>query len=91
MKTETQTPTTETIDQYCRAIHMMLKNREIHPRGSFDKAGRWYALNNCLLNVRSPSREYPYSQMQACRTLKYVRAVAKEFDCQSFNDILSNI
>ena len=50
-----------------------LKNREIHPEGTFDKGGRWYPdmkLECC--NVRSPSRAYPYSLMLHCRSWEHV-------------------
>lgn len=69
----------------------MLKNREVHPSGTFDTGGRFYATNSNLINVRAPSRAYPYSQMVACRTLKYVKAVAEHFDCKTKGDILSHI
>lgn len=69
----------------------MLKNREIHPSGNFDKQGRFYAENADLIDVRTPSRDYPYSQMTACRTLKYVKKVAEKFNCSNINDLIHNI
>lgn len=53
-----------------------LSNREIHPEGEFDKAGRWYPSDyercDCCDSIRAPSRAYPYSYMVHCRTLKHV-------------------
>ncbi len=72
-------------------VYAMLKNREVHPSGSFDKAGRFYAEHGELISVRSPSRAYPYSQMQACRTLKYVKAIVEHFGCTSKEEILKLI
>ena len=74
-----------------KEVAMMLKNREIHPSGKFDNGGRFYATNADLINVRSPSRAYPYSQMQACRTLKYVKAVVEHFNCETKEDVLKHI
>lgn len=48
-----------------------LQNREIHPEGTFDKAGRFY-LSNCPGWIREPSRAHPFSQMAHGRTLEYV-------------------
>jgi hypothetical protein len=69
-----------------------LKNRTIHPKGSFDKAGRFYldTTYSCC-SVRRPSRSYPYSQMVHGRTAEHVshetgidasliRKIAKEIE-----------
>ena len=74
-----------------KEVAMMLKNREIHPSGRFDNGGRFYAANADLINVRTPSRAYPYSQMQACRTLKYVKAVVEHFNCETKEDVLKHV
>ena len=68
-------------------VYKALKDRVIHPAGDFDKAGRWYAEHSELISVRSPSRSWPYSQMMACRTLKYVNAVADKFECKSKTEL----
>ena len=70
-----------------KTIYQELKSREIHPSGSFDSAGRWYAEHSEFINVREPSRAFPYSQMTACRTLKYVKAVCAEFDCKTEDEL----
>ena len=50
-----------------------LKNRSIHPEGSFDKGGRFYLdTKYSCCNVRSPSRAHPYSQMVHGRTAEHV-------------------
>ena len=59
-----------------QSVYLQLKERKIHPSGSFDKAGRWFAdRQEAVAHIRSPSRAYPYSEMVACRTKKYVRFV----------------
>lgn len=54
-------------------VYLMLKNREIHPSGAFDKQGRFYATNSDLLNVRTPSAAYPYSQMTVLELLNMLK------------------
>ena len=68
-------------------VYTLLKNREIHPTGTFDNAGRFYAKHEHLINVRTPSRAWPHSHMLACRTLKYVKAVAEEFKCETEEEL----
>jgi|APSaa5957512535_1039671.scaffolds.fasta_scaffold34737_6 hypothetical protein len=70
-----------------REVYEDLKYRNINPSGSFDNGGRWYASNTELINVRSPSRAWPYSEMTACRTLKYVTAVSNKFNCQDADEL----
>ncbi len=72
---------------FIKQVYEMLKNREIHPSGEFDKGGRFYAKNEDLINVRTPSRNWPFSHMTACRTLKYVKAVAEKFNCQNIDEL----
>lgn len=74
-----------------KEVYAMLKERKIHPSGEFDKAGRFYAEHSDLINVRAPSRDYPYSQMHACRSLKYVKAVAEKFKCATKEDLISRV
>lgn len=50
------------------------KRRLEHPKGSFDNAQRWYPDDSECFNttaIRSPSRQYPYSYLVACRTAKH--------------------
>ena len=70
-----------------RKVYEELKNRVIHPSGEFDKTGRFYAENSDIINVRQPSRAYPYSQMKACRTLTYVKKVAEKYNVQTIEDL----
>ena len=72
-------------------VYSALKNREIHPSGKFDSAGRWYAKHDDLINVRWPSRAFPYSQMTACRTKKYVKKVAEKFGCMTVADLRAHV
>lgn len=72
-------------------VYNKLKNREINPSGKFDNAGRWYAHNVDLINVREPSRSWPYSQMTACRTKKYVKAVCEKFECADLDSLLKMV
>lgn len=68
-------------------VYELLKSREINPSGTFGKQGRWYAHRPHLINVRRPSASYPYSEMTACRTLKYVNAVLDE----NFKQIINSM
>jgi len=71
------------MNDYIQTVYEELKSRKIHPSGNFDAAGRWYTIYPHLIDVRMPSAKYPLSEMKACRTRKYVRAVANEFACDS--------
>ena len=68
-------------------VYQQLKNRQLHPSGEFDKAGRFYATNDDLINVRTPSRSWPFSEMVACRTKKYVKKVAEKFGCETVGSL----
>ena len=72
-------------------VYKMLQEREVHPSGTFDKAKRFIAEHDDLVNVRTPSRRWPNSHMVACRTKKYVKAVCEKFNCNSKQDLLSKI
>ena len=71
-------------------VFQQLKERDIHPAGNFDNAGRFYPadhLYNFVSHLRSPSRSWPYSYMQGCRTKKFVRHVAEEFSPSSTEEL----
>lgn len=70
-------------------VYAELKSRQLHPSGKFDNAGRFWAANDDLIDVRSPSRAYPYSQMTACRTKKYVTKVVAKFEPESIEQLRS--
>lgn len=72
-------------------VYGMLKSRQIHPSGKFDNAGRFYATHSDLIRVRPPSRAYPYSHMTACRTKKYVKAVAEKFGCEDVETLKKHV
>jgi hypothetical protein len=72
-------------------VYNDLKNRVINPSGSFDKAGRFFLEHGDLVNVREPSRSYPYSQMSAGRSLKYVKKVAEKFGCENDEEKLRKL
>lgn len=72
-------------------VYALLKNRTINPSGSFDKAGRFYLEHSELVNVREPSRSFPYSQINAGRTLKYVQKVAEKFNCANNEEVLKKM
>lgn len=52
------------------------QSRKTHPDGRFDNASRWYPSDeekqDCCARVRSPSRAYPNSLNQHCRSLRHV-------------------
>ena len=70
-----------------KKVFIELKDRILHPKGSFDKAGRFYLYDEELVNVRSPSTKYPYSQMTAGRTAKFVKAIAEKYKVQSIDEL----
>ena len=77
--------------QEIQEVYEMLKNREVNPSGTFDKAGRFYLEHGELVSVRPPSRGYPYSQMAAGRAKKYVKAICEHFGCVSKSELISKI
>lgn len=50
--------------------------REVHPDGTFEKHGVWYPSDTerqpCCEGLRNPTRKYPYSLIQHCRTAKHI-------------------
>lgn len=70
-----------------KKAYLALKERDENPRGSFDKQGRFYVYDRELLNVREPSANYPYSQMNAARTAKFIKALAEKYKCQSYEEL----
>ena len=79
--------TTNISNEELKSVYLELKNRIKNPRGEFDSAGRFYAKDGELLDVRSPSVKYPYSQMNAARTAKFVKALAEKYKVQSLNEL----
>ncbi len=67
----------------CKKIYRELQGRIINPSGSFGNSGRFYAANGNLISCRRPSRAYPYSEMNACRTFKYVKKCFLFFGCKN--------
>lgn len=53
--------------------------RTAHPKGSTDKAGRWFPSSSerqvCCESIRSPSRAHPWSYMLHCRTASHCAAL----------------
>ena len=74
-----------------KEVYELLRDRVINPCGEFDNAGRWFSKNESLLNVRQPSRAWPYSQMKACRTLKYVKAVVAKLGIESKDELMKAV
>ena len=72
-------------------VYRKLQDREIHPSGRFDGAGRFYLTEADCVDVRSPSRRWPYSQMMAGRTKKYVKKIAVKYKCLTEKDLLNRI
>ncbi len=59
------------------AIEFVLRqSRQRHPKGSFDKQGRWWPDEEeerpCCRRIRTPSRRWPYSLLVHCRTLHHI-------------------
>lgn len=73
-----------------QAVYEMLKNRSINPSGKFEHSSstsRWHATHDDLINVREPSRTYPWSEMSACRSKKYVAKVCEKFNCKTVEEL----
>lgn len=53
------------------------RDRQRHPPGKFDNAGRFYASERCecCLSIKSPSRTHPFLQMVHARTMTHVAQV----------------
>lgn len=56
--------------------------REVHPEGEFDAAGRWYPTDredagDITGRVRSPSRAWPYGYIKACRSKRHCRVLVE--------------
>ena len=79
---------TITKEQMIKEVYLMLKYKEINPSGYFDQGGRWFSHNQNLINVREPSRAWPYSQLTACRSLKYVKKIADINGTQSIEELI---
>lgn len=71
-------------------LYQMLKNREINPLGYFDNGGRFYLYDDELVNVREPSRAFPYSQLSAGRTKKFVAKIAEKYNVQNLEELISH-
>ena len=54
------------------------KSRRVHPPGSWDNAGRFYAQerSSFVESCRAPSRNYPFSEMRAARTAAHCAEIA---------------
>lgn len=55
------------------------QERQEHPRGSFDRAGRFWLDDDerqaCCGRIRTPSRAWPYSEIKHARSAEHVAAV----------------
>ena len=78
-------------NEQIKEVYQMLKDRIIHPSGTFDAKKRFTAQNDDLINVRAPSARWPFSHMTACRSLKYVKAVCEKFECKDIDDLISKV
>jgi hypothetical protein len=76
---------------FVKEVYKMLQEREIHPSGTFDSGGRFYAYHDDLIDVRAPSRAWPHSHMIACRTLKYVKKVYDKLKIETKEELIKNI
>ncbi|OPH35178.1 hypothetical protein [Moraxella atlantae] len=86
---EQQTLTVGVSSAELKQVYEMLKNRQLHPAGEFDNAGRFYLEDYELVDVRAPSAKYPFSQMNAGRTSKFVKAMAEKYKVQTLDQLIS--
>jgi hypothetical protein len=60
-------------------LYLRRQERLEHPAGGFDYAGRWYAgeMEKCACcdKVKAPSRNFPLTVSQHCRTAKHIAAL----------------
>ncbi len=58
--------------------YIALRDRSIHPVGTFDSAGRFYLATRCecCRSIKSPSRAYPFSHMVHARSIVHVAHAA---------------
>lgn len=71
-----------------KEVYQKLKDRELHPKGKWDSRGCFWLEDAELVDVRKPSPRYPYSQMQAGRTSKFVKSMAEKYKPQSLQEFL---
>lgn len=71
------------------SVYEKLKNRELHPTGKFDSKGRFYLEDKELVDVKEPSSKHPFSQMNAGRTAKFVKAIAEKYRVQNLVELES--
>jgi hypothetical protein len=67
--------------QQINAVYAARRDRLVHPRGNFDKQGRWYPsdaenADGYAGSLRTPSKAWPYSYLTGARTLKHVKGLA---------------
>lgn len=62
--------------EQAKQVYLARKDRREHPRGRFGTAGRWYPadeeMRDCCIGIRAPSRRWPRSYMNHCRTMAHV-------------------
>lgn len=62
--------------QQAAACYIARQQRNQHPAGKFDKAGRWEPSESercdCCAAIRTPSRAYKYGLMVHCRTMAHI-------------------
>lgn len=72
-----------------KEVYLLLKDRKLHPVGEFDSRGRFYLEDDELVDVRAPSASYPYSQMNAGRTSKFIKAMAEKYKPQNLDELIA--
>lgn len=75
-------------DNELKQVYVWLKDRVLHPKGKFVN-GRFYLKDEELVDVREPSRRFPYTQMVAGRSSKFVKAMAKKYKPTSLKEFLN--
>jgi len=70
-----------------RKANKLLLNRNEHPRGKFDNAGRFYLEYRDISTSRNPSRAYPYSELNEGRGKPYLMRLWEHCGCQSESDL----
>ena len=76
MRIEPETTTTDDRLAVAARCWIARHDRDEHPSGGWDDAGRWYPTTAeaqpCCKHVVGPSRAHPYRVMQHCRSAGHV-------------------
>jgi len=77
----------EIVKDFIDDAYILLRDRIENPAGEFDDAGRFYAEYSELMDVRSPSRNWPFPQMIAGRSKKFIKKLVEKYEVKSYKEL----